>query len=162
VPVQTIEKTIDGHAVKIVQFHAVRGFKLKARLVKFLLPVVAPLAGEALGSLSSKNLAEKASILEQNIDLEKALPQAFSSLAETLDENTFLRLMLDLLAGSFVDGQSVDEKFFNDFFIGNYMLAYKIAIAVVTANSFFDFGDIGSLLQPKETVVDESLMSPEK
>lgn len=146
--VEVIEKHIDGHDIMITQFHAIRGIKIKARLYKLLLPVVSPL----LGSLDLKDAALS---LESNLDFSKVLPQAFVSLSETLDENVFIKLLLDLLQGVRVDGKEVNEQAFDQLFIANYNLAYKLAYEVVMANHFFDFGGILNLLptQAEKTVI---------
>ena len=44
-PVKAIEKVINGKQVRIVQFHAIKGIKVKAKLFKLLLPVFSPFVG---------------------------------------------------------------------------------------------------------------------
>lgn len=135
-PVQTVEKTIDGHAIKIVQFHAVRGFKIKARLFKVILPILSSL-------VDVNSLKGKKNILDQEVNITKA----FGMAAEVIDPDTLFSLLIDLLSGSFIDGQMIDQKKFDETFIANYTLAYKIAYEVIVANGFFAFGDIGNLLK---------------
>jgi hypothetical protein len=137
-PVKTIEKVIDGHTIKIVQFHAVRGFKIKARLYKLILPVLSSL-------IDVKDLKSAKTLLDMNINLSSG----FSTLTAAMDEEKLFSLLIDLLSGAFIDNQMIDEKVFNETFIGNYNLAYKIAYEVIQANSFFDFGGIGSLMTEK-------------
>lgn len=153
-PVKSIEKVLDGHEIKIVQFHAVRGFKVKARLFKLILPILSPL----IGSVDIKNI-NASSIIDKDIDLQKVLPQAFSSLSESIDEETLFKLLLDLLQSTWVDGKEVNEQRFNELFIANYTLAYKLAYEVVMANHFFDFGGITNLLK---TQAEEKKQPPEK
>jgi hypothetical protein len=135
-PVKTIEKEIDGHNIKIVQFHAVRGFKIKARLYKVVIPVLSSL-------VDLKDLKTDKNLLDANIDFSRA----FVSLGAVLDPDVLFSLLSDLLSGAFIDGQMIDEKVFNETFIGNYNLAYKIAYEVIQANGFFDLGGIGNLMK---------------
>lgn len=140
-PIQTIEKDLDGVNIKITQFSGVRGMKLKIRLFKVILPVLAPILG-ASGDVSKDTLA--------NTDLKSVLPKAFMALAETLDENTFFRLLMDLMSQTVVDNRPIDEAKFNDLFAANYLLAYKIAYEVVIANNFLLIEDIGSLFRDEK------------
>ena len=149
-PVKEIRKTVGDYEVRITQFHAIRGFKMKSRLLKLILPVLAPLAGTTVEKMASKNVVEQVSLLDRNIDLEAAIPKAFSSLSDSLDEEVFFQLMLDLLSETWVDKKQITKDYFNDLFIGNYMLAYKLAFEVIRANNFFDFGSIAKLFQVQQ------------
>lgn len=142
-PLKTIEKTIGSHDVKITQFAAIRGFKLKARLAKILLPVLSPLAGniDAI-ALGRDALA--------NMDLSETLPKALMSLAETIDEEKLLKLIQDLLSEVRLDGIEV-LKNFNEVFAANYNLMYQLVFEVVVANNFFDLSGIGTLLEKPAT-----------
>jgi hypothetical protein len=144
-PVKSIEKIIDGKNVKIVQFHAIKGIKVKARLFKFILPVFSPFVGSL--DVNAESIAK---LKATDIDLQKMIPLALQKLSESIDPEEFLKLLLDLLSEVFVDGSYIDSTKFNDLFIGNYAFAYQLAYEVVVANNFFAFGGIGSLLQ--ETV----------
>lgn len=156
-PVKEIRKTIGDHEVRITQFHAIRGFKMKSRLLKLILPVLAPIAGTTAEKMASKNVVEQVSLLDQNIDLEVAIPKAFSSLSDSLDEEVFFRLMVDLLSETWVDRKQITEQHFNELFIGNYMLAYKLAFEVIKANNFFDFGSIAKLFQVQTAQPEETM-----
>lgn len=127
-PVQTIEKVINDHQVKIVQFYGVRGFKIKAKLYKLVLPLLTTVLGS--GGLN------------QEIDSSK-----LTGLFNSLDPDHLFTLLLELLSGVFVDGQMVDQKKFDELFIANYKFAYQLAFEVIQANGFFDFGDIGNLVK---------------
>jgi hypothetical protein len=135
-PVQTIEKEVNGHAVKIVQFHAVRGFKIKAKLFKLVLPVLSSV-------VNPKDLNSTKDIMNADINLVRA----FETLATVINEESLFTLLLELLSGVFVDGINIDQKKFDELFIADYSFAYKLAYEVIKANNFFDFGDIGNLMK---------------
>jgi hypothetical protein len=141
-PVKSIEKVVDEHEIKIVQFHAIMGFKVKARLLKLILPVLSP----ALGSidLTSANLS---SMMEKDIKIDEMLPKALLGLAEVIDAEVLSKLLLDLLQSTWVDGKQINKDTFNELFIANYNLAYKLAYEVIIANNFFEIGGIGNLLK---------------
>lgn len=139
-PIETIEKDVDGRKIKIVQFAALRGQKLQTRLLKLVVPVLSPIIG------SASNPGGKKSLLDANIDLAKVLPEAFRTLAEVVDEEKLQELILDLLAGTFIDNVVVDRKSFDAIFIANYTFMYKVVFEAVMANHFFDLGDIGNKL----------------
>lgn len=155
-PIKSIEKTIDGHDIKIVQFNGVRGFKLKTRLFKLLLPVfgeITPLLSE-FAKLPSANLTGVGGPAEQSkinqgleilstLNLDEVLPRALVRLSEQLDEEVFFKLIMDLLQTTFIDGRCVDETIFNEIFIANYLLVYKLIIEVIKANHFFVIGELG-------------------
>ena len=138
-PINTVEKVIDGHEIKINQFHAIRGFKMKARLMKLILPVLSPL----LGGLDLKKGKD---LLDGNIDIQSALPKAIVALSENLDEDIFFNLLIDLFSATFVDSRELNKKSFDELFIGDYFLVYKIAYEVIMANGFFGKGGIGTIL----------------
>ena len=144
-PVQAIEKTIDKHNVKIVQFYAIKGIKVKARLFKLLLPVISPFTKAV--NLKDANIASLANL---NMDLQKIIPEAFQKLAETLDPDNFLNLVLDLLSEVWLDNKQIDRNTFNDMFVANYSLAYKLCVEVIKENHFFELGGIGNLLVPEQ------------
>jgi len=141
-PVQTIEKLVDGHTVTITQFFAIRGIQLKARLWRLVLPVL----GELVGGVDKGTDLSKLS-LDSNVDINAVFPKALSKLSETVSEKTLLDLLLDLFASTRLDGRELNRSNFDEIFIGDYMLVYKIAWAVVDANNFFGKGGIGNILQ---------------
>ena len=138
-PIETRELTIDNCEVKIVQFKAGRGFKIKARLVKLLLPVLSSLVPAVVSFI--KTGRADAGIDSVNID--KELPEAIKTLSTTLEPDQFFRLVLDVLSGTFINGQMVDERFFDDFFVGNYSMIYRLMFEVIKVNNFFDLGGFG-------------------
>lgn len=135
-PVQTVEKEVNGHAVKIVQFHAVRGFKIKAKLFKLILPVLSSV-------INPKDLMSGKNVMDNDINLSRA----FETLALSINEESLFSLLLELLSGVFVDGINIDQKKFDELFIADYTFAYKLAYEAIKANNFFDFGDIGNLMK---------------
>ncbi len=139
-PIKSIELSVSGHQVKIIQFAAMRGIVIKARLLKIGLPVFAPLSG-AIPNLKSAGK----SLLDANVS--EVLPKALESLAESVDGEVLQKLFKDLLASTWVDGKPMeDENNFNDAFSGNYEFLYMLIIEVIKANRFFALGGIGSLL----------------
>lgn len=137
--VKTREITIDGHEVKVVQFNGVRGFKLKTRLYKVLLPVLGPM----LPAITQVVRSGKSKVSVMDFDVDELLPDALQKLAEQLDEDKFLQLALDLLSNTFIKDKVIDEAHFDQLFIGNYFLVYKLIAQVIKANGFFDLGAIG-------------------
>ena len=132
-PVSTIKVDVDGHKVEVTQFMAVRGIKLKARLYKLALPVIA---------VVFKDAGKVKDVMEATLDL----PVLIQTAASSLDPDVFFQLLLDLLSSTTVDGQGVDQHRFDDLFVGNYFFAYKIAAEVIKANGFFEIGSITGLL----------------
>ena len=147
-PIKTIEKTVDGHNVKIVQFNGVRGFRLKVRLFKLLLPILGTLFKSDLLKGLQEGKDTKEGLLEEFMgsDLSKVLPSILQKAAETIEEETFFRLVMDLLSGTFIDNRELNEDFFGEIFAANYFLVYKILTEVIKANNFFGNGDIGKML----------------
>lgn len=138
-PVKTRETNIDGLEVKIVQFNGVRGFKLKTRLYKILLPILGPM----LPAITQAARSGKKNFAVMDFDVDELLPGALQSLSEQLNEEAFLKLALDLLSNTFIKDKVIDEVYFDDLFIGNYFLVYKLIAQVIKANGFFDLGAIG-------------------
>lgn len=138
--VQTISTTVDGHTIDVVQFVPTRGFRIKARLIKLILPAIGALLGES-GKVTGKTVASF-------LDSDANLGAAFTQLASSLDDpEALLQLLLDLLSSTKIDGKDfTNEKIFNELFVANYMLAYKVAWEVIKANGFFELGGIGNLL----------------
>jgi hypothetical protein len=139
-PIQTIEKQIDGHSIQIVQFVPTTGFKIKARLLRLVLPALGSLFGPDSGTLTKKDIQ---GLLDSDIDVAKAATALAGSLD---DEDALLKLLLDLLSTTKIDNHDfVTQKIFNEVFVADYMLAYKVAWEVVKANNFFAIPNIGGL-----------------
>lgn len=144
-PVETRELTIDGHEVKVVPFVATRGILVSAKLMKLLMPLL----GTVLPTLTDAALKNQDSGKELDIgdiNIDKLLPAAFQKLSEELEPEAFLQLLMELLSGTFIDGDMIDKVTFDKVFTGNYSLSYRIAFEVIKANHFFDLGVFGNVL----------------
>lgn len=141
-PVETRELSIQGHTVKVVPFNAARGFVISAKLTKPLLPIL----GTVLPTLTKAAAEGKEELSIGDINIDELLPVAFQKLSEQIDPEDLFQLLLDLLSGSFVDGDMIDRAKFDTLFIGNYSLAYRIAFEVIKANHFFDLGVFSGIL----------------
>ena len=136
-PISVIKKEIDGHAVEIQQFMAIKGIKIKVKLLKTILPVISTL-------FIGGGKKDVKSLLDKEID-----SKMIETIMLALDPEEICNLLLELLSSSFVDAKLIDAKTFDDFFAANYMLAYKIAVEVVKANNFLALSDIGISLEKK-------------
>ncbi len=134
-PISTKELIIEGHEIKIVTFSAGRGLKTKVRLLKLILPALSLVFGEN-ASLSKDTIL---SLLDKNID-----PKALQTIAESLDPDSLLSTLLELLSGTFIDNKMITSKVFDEVFAEEYFLAYKIAVEVVKANNFLSLGGTGN------------------
>lgn len=130
--IETKEKTIDGRSVMVTQFPGRRALFFKTRLIKLLGPSISQV-------FTSKNLKE--------LDL-SILSSAFEKLSESLDEDSFVRFVLDLLQCTRLDGQEIKDNVFDVEFAGNLLFMYKILWFTLEANygSFFGEGGIGKIL----------------
>jgi len=153
-PIEKVTRTIIGanktkYELAINQFHAFRGFAIKTRLERMLLPVLGQVVGGADLIQLFKDAANKKKSNEEfleNLDLGVMIPKALSKLVETVDENKLQKFLLDLFSTTWIDDKELNQKVFDEVFVGNYNLIYKVAYAVVDINNFFDFGDIGAQL----------------
>jgi hypothetical protein len=142
--IETKEKEIDGRMIMVTQFPGRRALSHKTRLIKLLGPAVAQL------------------FTEDKIDLTKdisSLSKVIDKLSSTLDENDFVRFVLDLLKCTRLDGKEITEAVFDDEFSGDLLLMYKILWYTLEVNygNFFAHSGIGKILstmprtQTKET-----------
>lgn len=160
-PIETIKRKITGgggaeHEIVVNQFHAVKGFALKARLYKMVLPVI----GELVGGVDMAEASKGNQDAMAGIDIQAILPKALLRISETVEVKKFISLVMDLLSETWLDGKELNEKNFDDIFVADYSLIYKIVYAVVDINNFFDLGDIGSQL--KDSLSKKTPVSPEK
>ena len=143
-PLKNTEVKVGDLTVAITQFPAIKGLKIKARLIKMLLPVAGPMIAPVMDALSSGGDQAEDLLLSGKMDLEKALPKAFAALADVLDENKLMELIFLVLGSASIGGQQLtDEVVFNEHFSGNYNALYKILYEVVMFNNFFDLSGIG-------------------
>ena len=135
---QSKEKNIDAHLVKVIEFAARRKLLLQIKLVKLLGPALGAAAGAAKGS----------GVLDAKLGPEVIGP-AVQKLADALDPQAFLQLVHELLQDTWIDGKDVktDEAFDANF--GNLAFMYKVLGFVLEVNfaDFFGAGGIGSILQ---------------
>ena len=133
--IETKEKTIDGHNVMVTQFPGRRALLFKTRLIKLIGPSIAQMfTGE--NPLDGKEL--DFSIIAKALD----------KLAETLNEDEYVKFVLDLLQYSRFDGQEIKESVFDTEFAGNLLLMYKVLWFTLEVNygSFFGESGIGKIL----------------
>jgi len=140
--IETKEKAIDEHNVMVTQFPGRRALMFKTRLIKLLGPSIAQL------------------FTEKGVDAEvdfSAISKALDKLAENLNENEYVKFVLDLLQCTRFDGKEIGENVFDTEFAGNLLLMYKVLWFTLEVNygSFFGEGGIGKILsklpQVKET-----------
>lgn len=146
--IETKEKVIDNHSVMVTQFPGRRALFFKTRLLK--------LAGPALAQMfTSEELS-----LDAKFD-HTVIAKIIDKLAESLDENEFVRFVIDLLQCTRVDGKEITESEFDMLFAGNLLLMYKILWFTLEVNygSFFGQSGIGKILskipQPLKTKISE-------
>ena len=120
--IETREKTIDGAVYSVTQLPARRALKMKARLLKMF--------GATLGQLfnDSKNVCK-----------------AFEVLSQTLDENAFETLCIDLLTGVRKSGIELTPATVDIEFAGDIAGLYKVLWFVIEVNyeNFFQMMGIG-------------------
>lgn len=147
-PIEThdrILKNSKSEDVKVItsNFPAIPGLKLGVRIVKFL--------GGFLKMGSAKipvslNKNEPASVLDADVNFDKIA----EVLTGHLDDNLIVKLILDLMAHTRVNGEEIaKEAIFNIVFAGEYGLLIQVVKFVVEVNftTFFDKNAIGNILE---------------
>lgn len=126
--IQTIERNINGAVYSCTQLPARRALKLKAKLVKAIGPTVAQLFG---------------SVSEGNND---HVIKAIQILSQTLNENEFEALVVELLQCVRKDGMELVPSIIDIEFAGDFDSLYKVLWFVLETNfsSFFTMLGIGS------------------
>lgn len=129
--VETKEKTIDGFKVTVTQFPARYGFKMQARLIKVFAPILGTLLSGKQGLESEVNLS--------------GLGDALQKVFILLDENAAMQLVFDLMQSTRVDGQEMNDAYFDSMFAGKMNVVYKILGFILEVNfgNFFGEGGIG-------------------
>lgn len=148
--IETKEKTIDGKRITVVQLPARRALKLQAKLVKLFGSSLAALLSGSKGSIDA-NLTPA------------VLSGAVEKLAANLEENDFLRLVLEILQSTRVDNQEAGaESTFDQLFAGSFLFMYKVVGFTLEVNyaDFFDAGGIGSLLEKARPATSAPAVSP--
>ena len=143
-PIQAKEVVIDDKTFTITQFLAVKGFKIKARLMKLVLPVLSSMLGDV-------DLTDP-SVLDSDVSDIMGM-SVFQKLADVIEPEEFVSLFQALLSEVIYNGQPID---FNNFFAANYDLAYKLAYEVIKVNNFLAISGITNLLSQNVVVPQES------
>jgi len=136
--IKTEEKKIDDMEVAVTQFPARFGFKMQARLLKVFGPVI----GKMLGGADLKKGADA------DVNLDK-LSEAIELLFKSMDEDGAMKLIMDLLQSTRINGQEVNDGSFDSIFPGKYSTLFKIVGYVLEVNygSFFGESSIGKMVK---------------
>ena len=136
--IKTEEKKIDDMEVAVTQFPARFGFKMQARLLKVFGPVI----GKMLGGADLKKGADA------DVNLDK-LSEAIELLFKSMDEDRAMKLIMDLLQSTRINGQEVNDGSFDSIFPGKYSTLFKIVGYVLEVNygSFFGESSIGKMVK---------------
>lgn len=153
-PIETEEKTIDGRQVMVTQFPGRRALTFKTRLLKLL--------GPSIAQMFSGVKTDKSNILDSDFDL-SIISKACEKLSETLDEDEFVKFVLELLQCTRLDGKEINDAVFDIEFAGNLVLMYKVLWFTLEVNygSFFGVGGIGKILS-KIKEKKEEIKMPQK
>lgn len=139
-------------SIKITQHPAVKGLRLKAKLIRIFGPALATLIGGLDEESKSSLVAGKkdTSILDNDFDL-SVLGDSIESLFSKLNEDGFIELVFEILEFATVNDQGLSEDVFNATFAGAYEHLYKsIGVALkLNYGSFFVKGGIGKLMSLK-------------
>lgn len=138
--IQTVEKNINGAVYSCTQLPARRALKLKAKLVKAIGPTVAQLFGSSKDDGSSDHVVKAIQILSQ-----------------TLNENEFEGLVVELLQCVRKDGIELVPAIIDMEFAGDFDSLYKVLWFVLETNfsSFFSMLGIGNVYpEPKQNLTD--------
>jgi len=131
--IETKEKTIDNHVIMVTQFPGRRALFFKTRLIKLVGPSIAQMfTGKGLDATTDFT----------------TISRALDKLAENLNEDDYVKFILDLLQCTRFDGQEIKEGVFDIEFAGNLLLMYKVLWFTLEVNygSFFGQGGIGKIL----------------
>lgn len=137
---RTEHNEIGGMKVTVTTFPTREGLEVKARLIK----LVAPSLFTAIQNVKSPTGAGK-DVLDMDIDL-GMIREAVNVLADRLDAKDFVKLVLDMMRYTFIDGKKVDEITLDAEFAGEYETLYKVLWMVIKVNRFFGNRSIGNLL----------------
>jgi hypothetical protein len=142
-----VKKPLAGGTLTVTQFPVLRAIRIGSRVIKLVSPVFAGLGG----GLDLERIVN-GGVSSANLDLNKGIPAALMSLAETLDPEAFATLCQDLLSGAtWVDGAGTEQADFSNPVDINRVLGGSIPDlftalrAALEANDFFGLGAIGKL-----------------
>jgi len=138
--IETKEKVIDELNVKVVQFGARRGLKLKMKLIKtFGAPLLKMIDGMGVKTTEIKE------VMNSDINL-GAMGEGLNLLFTKIDEDVAEKIIDEILAGTFIDDKEV-KVVFDQVFSGNFLTMYKVIGFALEVNfgSFFGKSGIGTL-----------------
>lgn len=146
--IETKEKTINGAKYQVTQMTARRALKMQAKLLKLfgasLAHIFLPSGDQPMdGASFSKDEAIK----------------ALKELAIEIDDNTFEKLVIELLSGVRKDGIELNEGVIDLEFAGELNTLFQVIWFVLEVNFSFFFGEggIGSLAReatpPKKAIL---------
>lgn len=125
---------LSGHTYEIARFDARTGMGVRARLLKVVGPILAPLAGAKGGG--------KLGEVELSADLINSIGRALS---QNLDADDVARLVDQLMEVVIID-KNATPGFWAAHFAGNYADLDMVLLEVVQHNGFFgQLGKAGSL-----------------
>lgn len=130
-----------GETSYIIQpWPAMKAWRMQTTLGRTFKTCLSKLGAAIQDSQSGKGL-------DSDVDLEK-LGEAFAELFESLNETEAERIILLLLSGVHVNGQTITKELFDVHFIGKIVDVYKLIYHVLEVNysSFLAGSSIGKLL----------------
>jgi len=139
--IKTEEKKIDDLDVAVTQFPARFGFKMQARLLKVFGPVISKM-------LSGADLKSLRHGLDSDIKLDM-LAEAIETLFKSMDEDGAMKLIMDLLQSTRINGQEINDASFDSLFPGKYSTLFKVIGYVLEVNfgSFLGGSSIGKMVK---------------
>lgn len=138
--VKAVDKVIDGHEIKVVQFTAREGLSIFTKLGKLIGPALADIS--QISDLTNVKEAELAN---------RIFP-ALSKLLAGLSEEEFTPFILRLLRSTTIDRKEITAPIFDLEFAGNYGLLMHVVAMVLQVNyaDFFGPGGIGGLVPSRQ------------
>ncbi len=142
--IETREKIIEGSNYSVTQLPARKALRLKTKLIKCFGPMLA-------------QLFLTVSDGESESDKKISLVHAIEILSQSIDENTFENLVMELLQGVRKNGVELNQATFDLEFAGNFKELYLVLFFVIEVNfsSFFSLIGIGNPFE-------ESIQTPLK
>lgn len=127
--VEPTSKTIDGRVIMTVPFLGRRALTYKTKIIRMF--------GASIGSLFSKPGG-----INAQIDF-SVFEDFITKLTARIDENEFVKFVLELLQTTRIDGKEITPETFDMEFAANLVLMYKILWFVLEVNYGNFFGDTG-------------------
>jgi len=136
---KTRDKKIGDLETSVTELPARRAVRLKTKLIKLLGPSLGKLA-DGMHEFTEETL--------DNINV-TTIGDAIEKLADRLNENDYVDLIMEILQHTRIGGREVTEELFDDVFAGRLDVMYKVVMFTLEVNygSFFGEGGIGHLFQ---------------